>query len=152
MQNADTHPTSATDKKTSDYFNLHATGIGYLRRARDVTPDSGDTYLAVTIAALRGRRDKHQYTYFDCIVSGRQAQGIIRRLMPDIEAAKPALIRFTIGDVYPALFVYRSGPRQGEPGTSIKARLLKIEFAMVGGVALDITGVAAAADAIGAHA
>ncbi|MDH3671714.1 MAG: DUF3577 domain-containing protein [Gammaproteobacteria bacterium] len=152
MQNADTHPTSTPDTKTSDYFNLHATGIGYLRRARHVTPDSGDTYLAVTIAALRGRRDRHQYTYFDCIVAGRQAQAIIRRLMPDIEAAKPVLVRFKIGDVYPELFIYRVGPRQGEPGTSIKARLLKIEFAMVGGIALDITGVAAAADATRAHA
>ena len=37
MQNPDTRPTSTPDKKTSDYFNLHATGIGYLRRARTVT-------------------------------------------------------------------------------------------------------------------
>lgn len=71
--------------------------------------------------------------------------------MPDIEADKPALVRFKIGDVYPELFVYRVGPRQGEPGTSIKARLLKIEFAMVGGVALDLIGVAAAAGATAAH-
>lgn len=77
MQNPDTRHTSTTDKKTSDYFNLHATGIGYLRRARNVTPDNGDTYLAVAIAALRGRRERHQYTYFDCIVSGHQAQAII---------------------------------------------------------------------------
>ena len=152
MQNPDTRPTSTTDKKKSDYFNLHATGIGYLRRARNVTPDNGDAYLAVTIAALRGRRDKHQYTYFDCIVSGRQAQVIIRRLMPDIEAAKPVLVRFKISDVYPELFIYRVGPRQGEPGTSIKARLLKIEFAMVDGVALDLSDVLPAADATGAHA
>ena len=152
MQNPDTRPTSTTDKKTSHYFNLHATGIGYLRRARNVTPDNGNAYLAVTIAALRGHRERHQYTYFDCIVSGRQAQAIIRRLMPAIEASKPVLVRFKIGDIYPELFTYRSGPRQGEPGTSVKARLLKIEFAMVDGVALDLSDVVPPADATGAHA
>lgn len=141
MQNADERPASTPDNNTSGYFDLHATGIGYLRRARSVTPDNGSTYLAVTIAALRGRRDRHQYTYFDCTVSGRQAQTIIRCLMPPIEAGKPVLVRFKIGDVYPELFIYRVGPRQGEPGTSIKARLLKIEFAMVDGVALDLSDV-----------
>ena len=141
MQNPDPRPTSTPDKKTSDYFDLHATGIGYLRRARSVTPDNGSAYLAVTIAALRGRRERHQYTYFDCTVSGRQAQAVIRCLMPAIEAGKPVLVRFKIGDVYPKLFIYRVGSRQGEPGTSIKARLLKIEFAMVGGVAFDLSDV-----------
>ncbi|MFQ5760676.1 MAG: DUF3577 domain-containing protein [Acidiferrobacterales bacterium] len=141
MQNADKHPAPTPDKKTSGYFDLHATGIGYLRRARSVTLDNGNAYLAVTIAALRGRRERHQYTYFDCTVSGRQAQAVIRCLMPAIDAGKPVLVRFKIGDVYPELFIYRVGPRQGEPGTSIKARLLKIEFAMVDGVALDLSDV-----------
>jgi hypothetical protein len=141
MQNPDKRPTSTPDKKTSGYFDLHATGIGYLRRARSVTPDNGNAYLAVTIAALRGRRERHQYTVFDCTVSGRQAQAVIRCLMPAIEAGKPVLVRFKISDVYPELFIYRVGPRQGEPGTSIKARLLKIEFAMLDGVALDLSDV-----------
>ena len=36
------------------YFDLHTTGIGYLNRVREVTPEEGTPFLAVTIAAIHG--------------------------------------------------------------------------------------------------
>jgi len=66
--------------ETTKYFDLHTTGIGYLNRIREVTPKEGSPFLSVTIAALRGSVDKVQYTYFECRVSGKQAQELVHRL------------------------------------------------------------------------
>jgi hypothetical protein len=33
------------------YFDLHATGVGYINRAREVSPENGDTFFACDISA-----------------------------------------------------------------------------------------------------
>ncbi|MEN8132992.1 MAG: DUF3577 domain-containing protein, partial [Pseudomonadota bacterium] len=84
--------------ETKKYFDLHTTGIGYLNRVREVTPKEGTPFLSVTIAALRGSVDNAQYTHFECHVSGKQAQELVRQLKPAVEGNSKVLIGFTLSD------------------------------------------------------
>jgi hypothetical protein len=120
---------------TKHYFDIHATGVGYLNRVRTVpVKGKGNDYLAVDIGALRGEQGKVEYTYFSCRVSGAEAQRVIREdLAEHIQAGKKVLIRFKIGDLTPDSFTYSKGPRQGQTGLNIKSHLLIIYSARVDG-------------------
>lgn len=119
--------------ETTKYFDLHTQGMGYLNHIREVTPKEGKPFLSVTIAALRGSVDNVQYTYFECHVSGKKAQEIVRDLKPAVEGKSKVLIGFTLSDLYAESFTYKSGDKAGETGVSLKARLLSISWAKVDG-------------------
>ena len=119
--------------ETTKYFDLHTTGLGYLNHLREVTPKEGTPFLSVTIAALRGSVDNAQYTHFECRVSGRQAQELVRKLKPAVEGNSKVLIGFTLSDLYAESFTFKSGDKAGETGISLKARLLRIAGAKVDG-------------------
>jgi len=119
--------------ETKQYFDLHTTGIGYVNRVREVTPKEGSPFLSVTIAALRGSVDNAQYTHFECRVSGKQAQQVVRQLKPAVEGSSKVLIGFTLSDLYAESFTFKSGDKTGETGISLKARLLRIAWAKVDG-------------------
>ena len=76
------------------YFDLHTTGIGYLNRVREVKPQRTQPFLAVDIFALHGSADNVEYNRFDCRVSGKEAQEVIRSLMPAVEADRKVLVGF----------------------------------------------------------
>ncbi len=117
----------------SKYFDLHTTGIGYLNRVREVTPKEGKPFLSITLSALRGSVDNAQYTHFECHVSGKQAQEIVRQLKPSVEGKKKVLIGFMLSDLYAESFVFKKGDKAGESGVSLKARLLRMSWAKVNG-------------------
>ena len=120
------------------YFNLHVEGVGYLNRVRTVKPKKGQEFLACTVAALRGSDSDVSYTKFDCRVSGADAQAIVKRLEDDVAAEKAVIIGFRIADIYPEMFNFEKGDRKGQPGVSIKGRLLRIKFAKVNGEPIDV--------------
>ncbi len=124
--------------QTSSFFNLHVDGIGYLNRVRTVKPKNGQEFLACTVAALRGSDRDVSYTKFDCRVSGADAQAIVRRLESDVAAERTVIIGFRIADIYPELFTFEKGDRKGQPGVSIKGRLLRIKFVKVNGEPIDV--------------
>ena len=117
----------------TEYFDLYTTGIGYLNRVREVTPKEGSPFWSVTIAALRGSVDDAQYTRFECRVSGKQAQELVRKLKPAVEDSAKVLIGFTLSDLYAEAFTFKTGDKAGETGISLKARLLRIAWAKVDG-------------------
>ena len=119
--------------ETRKYFDLHTQGIGYLNRIREVTPKECSPFLSVTIAALRGSVDNAQYTHFECHVSGKQAQQLVRQLKPAVEGNSKVLIGFTLSDLYAEAFIFKSGDKAGDTGISLKARLLRIAWAKVDG-------------------
>ena len=119
--------------ETKQYFDLHTTGIGYLNRVREVTPKEGESFLSITIAALRGSVDNAQYTHFECRVSGKQAQEIVRQVKPAVEGKLKVLIGFTLSDLFAEPFTFKNGDRAGETGISLKARLLRVSWAKVDG-------------------
>ncbi|MCB1760553.1 MAG: DUF3577 domain-containing protein, partial [Gammaproteobacteria bacterium] len=99
-----------SNNESQKYFDLHTSGIGYLNRIREVMPKEGTPFLSVTIAALRGSVDNAQYTHFECRVSGKQAQDIVRQLMPAVEGNLKVLIGFTLSDLFAESFTFKNGP------------------------------------------
>ena len=122
----------------SSYFNLHVEGVGYLNRVRTVKPKKGQPFLACTVSAMRGSTEDIAYTKFDCRVSGTGAQKLVKRLEADVAAEKSVIVGFRIADIYPETFTYEKGERQGQTGIVIKGRLLRIKFAKVNGVAIEV--------------
>ena len=122
-----------SSNEPTKYFDLHTDGLGYLNRIREVTPKEGTPFLSATIAALRGSVDNVQYTHFECRVSGKQAQELVRQLKPAVEGKSKVLIGFTLSDLYAEVFTFKSGDKAGETGISLKARLLRIAWAKVDG-------------------
>ena len=122
----------------SSFFNLHVEGVGYLNRVRTVKPKKGQEFLACTVAAMRGGTADLSYTKFDCRVSGAAAQKIVKLLEPDVAAEKTVLIGFRIADIYPEMFTFEKGDKKGQPGVSIKGRLLRVKFAKVNGYPVDL--------------
>jgi len=122
----------------SSFFNLHVEGVGYLNRVRTVKPKKGQEFLACTVSAMRGSTDDIAYTRFDCRVSGTEAQKIVRRLESDVAAERTVIIGFKIADIYPELFTFEKGEKKGQPGVSIKGRLLRVKFAKVNGEPVDL--------------
>lgn len=123
----------STSKRDLEYFDLHVLGIGYLHRAREVTPKRGEPFLAVEVSALHGAAGQVRYTRFDTRVSGREAQRIVRELIPHIDAEKRVLVGFKLGDLYAESFTYQNGDKKGQVGVSLKARLLRIDWGKVDG-------------------
>jgi CRISPR/Cas system-associated endoribonuclease Cas2 len=115
------------------YFDLYTTGIGYLNRVREVAPKEGSPFWSVTIAALRGSVDDVQYPYFECRVSGQQAQKLVQQLKQPVEGELKVLIGFTLSDMFAEAFTYKNGDKAGETGVSLKARLLRVGWAKVDG-------------------
>jgi hypothetical protein len=87
---------------------------------------------------MRGSTTDLGYTRFDCKVSGADAQKIVRRLEAEVAAEKKVIIGFRLGDIYPEIFTFEKGDKKGQPGVSIKGRLLRVKFAKVDGQAVDI--------------
>jgi hypothetical protein len=120
-------------EESSKYFDLYTTGIGYLNRVREVTPKEGTPFWSVTIAALRGSVDDAQYTRFECRVSGKKAQEIVRQVQPAVEGELKVLVGFTLSDLFAESFTFKNGDKAGETGISLKARLLRVTWAKVDG-------------------
>lgn len=74
------------------------------------------------------------------LVNFRRAatQAIVKRLENDVAADKSVIIGFRIADIYPEMFTFEKGDRKGQPGVSIKGRLLRIKFAKVNGEPIDV--------------
>jgi hypothetical protein len=122
-----------SSEESSKYFDLYTTGIGYLNRVREVTPKDGTPFWSVTIAALRGSVDDAQYTRFECRVSGKKAQELVRQVKPAVEGELKVLVGFTLSDLFAESFTFKNGDKAGETGISLKARLLRVTWAKVDG-------------------
>lgn len=137
---------TSNDAHGSKFFDLHTRGLGYLNRIRVVTTKGrggrrGDAFLACAVNALHGDAEDPNTSLFDCRVSGKDAQGIVQALMPEVEAHKKVLIAFTIGDTYAHAYERKAKVRDaknqwretGEMETAalIKGRLLQITYVKV---------------------
>lgn len=115
------------------YFDLHTRGIGYLCRAREVQVRKAEPFMAVTVAALHGAAHDVEYTYIDCRVTGAEADTLIRHCKEEINSGDKVLVSFTIGDIWISPFTYQKGDKKGQPGASLKGRLLFISMLRING-------------------
>ncbi|WP_321287714.1 DUF3577 domain-containing protein [Alcaligenes phenolicus] len=130
--------------QTSNHFNLHVNGIGYLNRIRWVeTKGSGrkaKPFLSCSISAMRGKTDEPDYTYFDLRVSGSEAIEMVEKLKGDVEAKRKVFVSFRVGDIYAHSYMRNLRDENGrttgeqEPAALIKGRLLLINSVTVDGV------------------
>lgn len=136
----------ANDTQAKQFFNLHASGIGYLNRVRWVETAKrnggrrAEPFLSCGINALRGSSDSPQYTYFDLKVVGEDAIQVVSDLAEAVDAERKVIVAFKAADLY--IHTYerrkredRDGRRSDEMETAslIKARLLLITSAKVDG-------------------
>lgn len=143
-----------TQNIEKQYFDLTTSGIGYLNRARTVTPKKGNPYPAVSISALHGNVDEPNYTYFDARVVGEAAIEFIKQHEAAInDRDSKVLVRFNVGDAVPTSYVVEQGEHKGTERHLIKGRLLKITWAKINGEIIDLgtegeTDVPAAGEAV----
>ena len=121
--------TSSSQEKS--FFDLHITGSGLIRRVRNVKPKNGAPYLACDIAVSDGASGER--SRFDCRVSGKDAQSLVRKYIEPIEAGQKVLVGFKLGDLRPEIFTYAKGERAGEQAIGLKARLLFIYWVTIDG-------------------
>jgi Protein of unknown function (DUF3577) len=124
---------STTTRSEKKFFDLHIDGVGYLNRIRQVRPKRGEPFLACDVSALVGPADAVEYRRFDCRVSGKDAQHLIRRCEQAVSEEKKVLVGFRLGDLWTDIFTYSKGPKEGQTGVSLKARLLLIRWIKVDG-------------------
>ncbi|MFP3670172.1 DUF3577 domain-containing protein, partial [Priestia sp. SIMBA_032] len=74
-----------------------------------------------------------QYTYIDCRVTGAEADTLIRHCREEINSDDKVLVGFTIGDIWISPFTYQKGEKKGQPGASLKGRLLYISMLRING-------------------
>lgn len=117
--------TDSTSTPVQKFFDIHTTGYGYLGRIREVKPKKGFPFLACSIAALSGSRNNPSTRYFDVRVSGREAQGLVRSCIKDVNANKKVLVKFRLGDLWADIFERTKGADAGKTAVSLKGRLLK---------------------------
>ena len=128
-----TPASSQAAPREKSYFDLHISGLGYLNRIREVKPKKGEPFLACDIAALNGSSDQPERLRFDCRVSGREAQHLVRRCAQAVEAGRKVLIGFKLGDLWTDIFTHAKGKHTGEQAVSLKVRLLFIRWIKVDG-------------------
>jgi len=121
------------DSDNVHYFDLHTTGVGYLNRVREVNPENGSPFLAVTVAALHGKSTDVNRTYFDCAVYGEQAQRSVKELKTAVDADKKVLIGFTLSNLTAESFTFQQGDKAGQTGINLRARLIRVAWAKVNG-------------------
>jgi hypothetical protein len=126
-----TTTTTATSNKSSNYINMHTTGIGYLGRVREIKVRTGKPFLACNIRAMYGEKgveDGIRYTPFDVKAVSTQAQEVLLDFMADAnDKNKRVTVQFKIGDAEINSFQYGPGDKQGQAGVVMKGRLLKIQ-------------------------
>lgn len=131
---------------TSNHFNLHLSGVGYLNRIRWVEPSQkkatgrrAEAFLCCVINALHGDSGKPDSTYLDLRVSGREAMQMVERLQGDVEQGKKVFVSFRVGDIYPHTYEREvrdsSGRKTGQREWSsiIKGRLLALTSITIDG-------------------
>ncbi|MCF6256191.1 MAG: DUF3577 domain-containing protein [Gammaproteobacteria bacterium] len=129
-----TNNTQNNETPKKAFFDLHTSGIGYLNRARTVTPNNGDPYESVSIAGLHGRSDNPSYSYFDTSIVGEDAADFVTKHKATInDRNSKVLVRFKVGDGNATSYEVKSGQNKGQRNHLIKCRLLQITWASING-------------------
>lgn len=118
-----------TTTTNSGYIDLHTTGIGYLSRVSEVTPNGRkrDTFTRATINAMHGDKEDLQYTRFDAIARSEQALGVLKQFQEQSNDQNlQVMVQFKIGDIVPSTFMQTKGKNAGQLQLTLQGRLLLI--------------------------
>ena len=124
--------------------NVIIQGLGFINRIKEVTPKSGDSYLACDVALLQGVGDNVDRVYLQCTVRGRNAIDIIRTHFTNAQGVvespenTPVVAAMKLGGIKPELFVYQKGDKKGQNGIALRSVLLNITWLKVGGTVVNL--------------
>lgn len=126
MSNSTVNNSTQTAEQTSEYFDLHVSAFGYLNRFREVTIRQ-NTFCSITVAALHGKKDKVEYTWFDVIIRNKEVCALLKEYIDQINNKDiKVLASVTLSDIYAETF--------GEPAkATIKGRLIDLKMLSVAG-------------------
>ena len=118
------------------YFDLHTTGAGYINRAREVSPENGDSFFACDISGMRGNTDKGvKYTRFSVRVVGNKAKEVFAQHLKSMQQKDAkVIVSFVIGDIQPNSYKYvDKKSKEDKVGCSIDGRLIAIKSLRING-------------------
>ena len=121
---------------SDEYYDISVSACGFLNRVRTVEPTEGPSYLVCAFAALRGAKgERAEPTYFDAKVVGEHTHALVTQYQSVInDRSRKVFAAVRLSDLYVKPFVREKGERKGEPGFSLKTRLLAIESLAIDGV------------------
>ena len=128
--------TTQTQQNSTQYFDLHTHGIGYLNDIREVSPKKGNPFWACRIAALTGDAKNPEYRFFDCNIVGSEAEKLIKRCIDAVTAGKKVLISFVLGDLWTDTYTVSKDTKyhkKGDVAVTLKSRLLRIKMIKIDG-------------------
>ncbi len=118
----------------TDYFNLTVKGLGYINGIKEVSKKDEAPFWVCNLSALRGPVDNANYTYFDCIITGKKALQLLKKLKPNSEAKQTILIGFELGNLKAVPFIFKKGSKKGQAGVNLTANLLFVKWIKIAGV------------------
>ena len=120
---------------SDEYYDISVSACGFVNRVRTVEVKDGQTLLACTFAALRGKKgERAEPTYFDVKVVGSHARTLLTQYQDVInDRTRQVFASVRFSDLYVKPFVRQRGERKGESGYAVKTRLLAIESLAIDG-------------------
>ncbi|RDE67397.1 MULTISPECIES: STY4534 family ICE replication protein [Aggregatibacter] len=128
--------TTQTQQNSTQYFNLHTHGVGYLNNIREVKPKKGNPFWACRIAALVGDTNEPEYRFFDCNIVGAEAEKLIRRCSDAVETEKKVLISFVLSDLWTDTYTVSKDTKyhkKGDTAVTLKSRLIRVKMIKIDG-------------------
>ncbi|RDF03085.1 DUF3577 domain-containing protein [Aggregatibacter aphrophilus] len=128
--------TTQTQQNSTQYFNLHTHGVGYLNDIREVKPKKGNPFWACRIAALVGDTNEPEYRFFDCNIVGAEAEKLIRRCSDAVETEKKVLISFVLSDLWTDTYTVSKDTKyhkKGDTAVTLKSRLIRVKMIKIDG-------------------
>ena len=128
--------TTQTQQNSTQYFNLHTHGVGYLNDIREVKPKKGNPFWACRIAALVGDTNEPEYRFFDCNIVGAEAEKLIRRCSDAVETEKKVLISFVLRDLWTDTYTVSKDTKyhkKGDTAVTLKSRLIRVKMIKIDG-------------------
>lgn len=128
--------TTQTKQNSTQYFNLHTHGVGYLNDIREVKPKKGNPFWACRIAALVGDTNEPEYRFFDCNIVGAEAEKLIRRCSDAVETEKKVLISFVLSDLWTDTYTVSKDTKyhkKGDTAVTLKSRLIRVKMIKIDG-------------------
>ena len=128
--------TTQTQQNSTQYFNLHTHGVGYLNNIREVKPKKGNPFWACRIAALVGDTNEPEYRFFDCNIVGAEAEKLIRRCSDAVETEKKVLISFVLSDLWTDTYTVSKDTKyhkKGDIAVTLKSRLIRVKMIKIDG-------------------
>ncbi len=140
---------NSTQNATNKTYDVHTTGFGYLNRIREVTPShGGKPYLSCDITLQEGVAKDGDFStikkiYFQANVVGTKAIEVMREHFTNDQGKvaspdEPVTAAVRLGGIDVDQWTYQKGDKAGQPGVTLKTRLLKLTYLAIGGNAIDL--------------